>query len=127
MDLEDGKPLSITFDKDDLKKGIYKNFVMRVPKGENTLTLQLQPNITASKYKFKPFLYYKIIDDLGEQIDQIDFPPNGNTGFKIKMDYEGNGFLQVTKKIDITNDDAGLLLSIYNPPYKHAVEESAGP
>jgi hypothetical protein len=58
-------------------------------------------------------LYYKIVDNLGEIIDQIDFPPSGSEGFKNKRTYEGNGFLQVTKIIDINTDDAGVLFTVY--------------
>jgi len=44
--------------------------------------------------------------------DTVDFPPSGS-GFGIKRSYEGNGFLTLSKKIEIEGQDPGVLLSVY--------------
>lgn len=62
-------------------------------------------------------LYYKTVqENLGEQLSTIDFPPSGNAGFKLKRTYEGNGFLQVTKLINIDNEDSGVVFTVYMQP-----------
>ena len=87
----------MTFQDD---QDITKNFAMSLPEGSSFLTLQLQPLYTETQSKFQPFLYYQIVDSLGEIKDTVDFPPSGS-GFGIKRSYEGNGFLTLSKKIEI--------------------------
>lgn len=71
-------------------------------------------------------MYYKLVDNLGEKIDQIDFPPSGTDGFAMKRTYEGNGFLQVTKIVEVDNDDAGIVFTVYmQPNRRHKDDESA--
>ena len=53
-----------------------------------------------------------MVDNLGEVKDTIDFPPTGS-GFGLKRTYDGNGFLTLSRKIEITTDDAGLLMTAY--------------
>ena len=99
-----------------------KNFALPLPKGKSTLTLQLQPLYQVGQSKFEPFLYYKIVNNLGEVKDSIDFPPSGS-GFGIKRNYEGNGFLQLSKVINIDSDDGGLLFNIYMAPNRRAKKD----
>ena len=78
---------------------------MVLPKGEHTLTIQVQPIITASKQSesFKPVLYYAFIQD-GEALataNQIDYPPSGSAqaySFAQKRNYDSRNFMQVTLK-----------------------------
>jgi hypothetical protein len=60
-------------------------------------------------------LYYKVVDNLGEVKDSIDFPPSGD-GFGIKRTYEGNGFLSLSKKLKMEGEDPGLLMTVYMAP-----------
>jgi hypothetical protein len=53
--------------------------------------------------------------------DTVDFPPSGsNNGFGLKIQYEGNGFLTVSKPIDLKGEDPGVLMSVYMAPNRRA-------
>lgn len=78
--LIDGTPMTVNFLNEN---DIQKNFYMVLPKGEQTLTIQVQPIITANKQSesFKPVLYYSFIQD-GESLakrNMIDYPPSGSS------------------------------------------------
>lgn len=85
---------------------------MSLPKGSSILTMQIQPLYTATQPKFQPFLYYHIVENLGEVKDSIDFPPSGS-GFSIKRSYEGNGFLTISKNLVLEGEDPGVLMTVY--------------
>jgi len=59
-------------------------------------------------------LYYKLVKRLGEVRDSLDFPPNNDEGFSVKRIYEeSKGFLQITQKLDVTEDDEAVVFTVY--------------
>ena len=50
--------------------------------------------------------------------DAIDFPPNGDSGFKQLRTYNVRNMLTLTLKENITSDDSGVVFSVYGPPRK---------
>ena len=89
---------------------------MKLPQGHSTLTLMIQPLVNGSE-KFKPFLYWKRVEHLGQDKDTIDFPPSTqDNAFRIKRVYSSRGYLQTTERIDVKGDDEGVAFSLFLPP-----------
>jgi hypothetical protein len=93
-------------------------------RGENRITLQIQPIISKNKdsQSFRPKLYYKVVGNLGEVKDTIDFPPNGDLGFIQQTAYNARGFMQISIKHVVATNDTGILFKLYAPPKKGQTE-----
>jgi hypothetical protein len=87
-----------------------------LPRGNRTLTLQIQPQKSKTDEHFAPRLYFKHVANFKEAHDTIDFPPNGDDDFKSKSVYEKRGFLTITQKLQIDSPDAAIVFSLYGPP-----------
>lgn len=86
----------------DGEQDISRNFIMKLPKGQPTLTIMLQPIYKEGNEKNRPFLYYSHVEKLGEEKDKIDFPPStADRNFLIARQYSGKGYLSVVKRIKV--------------------------